>query len=209
MEDPNATKKKEVRYIRASESGRDDIMVVSSEGRPGSDGEEAEDHSVVACEGYRMVSWIWMDAVGGSSTTGEEMDAGAYSSMYLYVSEPCFPVLRCEFAKSWARAWRWTEEVELLKEEMRRTIVTLRGRACIWEARAIVDPTRLGPDYIQGLSAYAFSQVDLLSRLAQKYEHAWTGVGNGIEAAESDPDLEDDLHNLQREEQVEEAEEGL
>ncbi|KAF4579757.1 hypothetical protein EYR36_001576 [Pleurotus pulmonarius] len=192
MEDPDTTKKKEVCNVRASESGRDDVVVIINEGKQGSEEEEGEDRAVVACEGYRTISWIWMDAVGRGSANGEEMDA----------------VLRCEFAKSWARARRWAEEVELLREEMRRTIVTLRGRARLWEARAMDDWSQFGPDYVQGLCAYAFSQADLLSRLAQKYEHTWTGIGGNVDDAESDADLERDLQNQQHEERVEEAEEG-
>ncbi|KDQ24433.1 hypothetical protein PLEOSDRAFT_1078555 [Pleurotus ostreatus PC15] len=52
-------------------------------------------------------------------------------------------------------------------------------------------------------------EADLLSRLAQKYEHTWTGIGGNIDDAESDADLERDLQNQQHEERVEEAEEGL
>lgn len=98
--------------------------------------------------------------------------------------------------------------MDLLKEEMRRTIVTLRGRACLWKTRATVDRAD-SQNYAEGLSAYAFSQADLLNRLATKYEQAWTMAGGGIEDAESDRDLEEDLGNQLQEERVEEAEMGL
>lgn len=78
MEDPDVTRKKELRRIRASENGRDNIMVIGGEGEQDSEEEGGDGgHAVVACEGYRTVSWIWMDAVGRGTAAGEEMDAGA------------------------------------------------------------------------------------------------------------------------------------
>ncbi|KIJ89975.1 hypothetical protein K443DRAFT_55668, partial [Laccaria amethystina LaAM-08-1] len=64
-------------------------------------------------EGYRSVSWIWMRA----PATGDESDAVLHESV------------RIEWAKARARYLRWSEEVQLLKEEMRRVRKTLE-----WEA---------------------------------------------------------------------------
>ncbi|KAJ8699281.1 hypothetical protein PTI98_002412 [Pleurotus ostreatus] len=149
MEDPDVTKKKEVRHALATEGRRDDTV-------HGEGGEDAA--PLVAREGYRTVSWIWMDAAEVGPATGEGMDE----------------VLRSEFAKSWARVRRWTEEVALLREEMRRVTVSLRHRGQQWEKRATTTPHQLRPDYANGLTAYAYSQADLLYSLADTFEANWT-----------------------------------
>jgi hypothetical protein len=46
-----------------------------------------------------------------------------------------FQALRVEWAKSWARWLRWTEEVALLQEEMCRTIAYCNWRATWWDER--------------------------------------------------------------------------
>ncbi len=72
MEDPDTTKKKEVRRVRGVENRREDAMNKADE-----DEENADGDKVVSCEGYRTMSWIWLDAVGGDSASGAEMDVGA------------------------------------------------------------------------------------------------------------------------------------
>ncbi|KAJ7015755.1 hypothetical protein C8F04DRAFT_1284868 [Mycena alexandri] len=69
-----------------------------------------------ASEGRRTVSWIWMGVDSSSPGTSEAILTG----------------LRAEWAKAWARTRRWTEEVTLLKEEMRRVPVALRWKAEWW-----------------------------------------------------------------------------
>ncbi|KII90033.1 hypothetical protein PLICRDRAFT_174832 [Plicaturopsis crispa FD-325 SS-3] len=66
-------------------------------------------------EGARVatVSWIWSGA-----DDAQVLDA-----------------LRVEWAKAWSRARRWDEEVQLVKEEMRRVLITLEHRAEQWAQR--------------------------------------------------------------------------
>ncbi|KAJ7699783.1 hypothetical protein B0H14DRAFT_3100193 [Mycena olivaceomarginata] len=64
----------------------------------------------------RQASWIWRSAL-----TAEEG------------SEPGMAeALRIEWAKTRARAWRWTEEVDLVEEEMRRVLAFLNWKANHW-----------------------------------------------------------------------------
>ncbi len=95
---------------------------------------------------------------------------------------------------------------------MRRTIVTLRHRAGVWQKRAS-NCTQDGTDFRAGLSAYAHSQADLLYALAEKYECLWTDAGADLEGTESDGEsydgLEEDLDKGGLEERLEEAEMGL
>ncbi|KAF4584792.1 hypothetical protein EYR38_002023 [Pleurotus pulmonarius] len=176
MEDPDTPNTKEVRRARASEVGREDYRDRDDPSQTW----EGERERVLPREGYRTMSWIWMEATEGDSETNQGM----------------YEVLRSEFAKSWARVRRWTEEVDLLKEEMRRTIVTLRHRARRWEREG----ERTQSQTPGGLSAYAYSQADLLHGLADKYEAAWTEkrmVSNGIQDNEEEDLLEQEVRKAQ------------
>lgn len=99
-------------------------------------------------------------------------------------------VLRSEFAKSWAHVHRWTEEVALLREEMRRVTVSLQHRGQQWEKRATMTHHQSRPDYANGLTAYAYSQADLLYSLADTFEANWT-TNTSIAEDTDDVDKED------------------
>ncbi|KAJ7086807.1 hypothetical protein B0H15DRAFT_923109 [Mycena belliarum] len=108
-------------------------------------------------EGIRVVSWIWMGADASTSSTDEAILKG----------------LRVEWAKAWARTKRWTEEVDLLKEEMRRVPISLRWQARWWADRREVDGRM--PEHAEGTRAYAARQEDLRLRLANHFETLWAG----------------------------------
>ncbi|KAJ7825744.1 hypothetical protein B0H14DRAFT_3088554 [Mycena olivaceomarginata] len=97
-------------------------------------------------EGRRTMSWIWMGVDTSSVGTSEAvliLNAG----------------LRVEWCKAWARTRRWTEEVQLLKEEMRRTPLALHHKAWWWlERRA---PTGFEGRHVEGAAAYVTSQAAL------------------------------------------------
>ncbi|KAF4584854.1 hypothetical protein EYR40_001671 [Pleurotus pulmonarius] len=216
MEDPDTTSTREVRRPRSSETGREDYLdrPLPSEGHGG--GEENGEppvERVLPREGYRTMSWIWMEAVESTGSASRGMNEGEWTNGEVYnISNTTFePVLRSEFAKSWARVRRWTEEVALLKEEMRRTIVTLRHRARKWEERATT--LQLPPTpYSIGLSSYAHSQADLLYSLANKYEAGWTDgrtISNGFgqQDEEDESILDADIREARAEAEEEEEEE--
>lgn len=73
-----------------------------------------------------------------------------------------------------ARTKRWTEEVRLLKEEMRCVPVTLCWKAGWWEDRRVVE--EFIEEHAEGVSAYAARQADLMRRLAKNFEEMWAGT---------------------------------
>ncbi|KAJ7459117.1 hypothetical protein B0H11DRAFT_2160606 [Mycena galericulata] len=99
-------------------------------------------------EGKRQISWIWMGA--DSSTTDEAMMAA----------------LRVEWCKSWARTDRWREEVDLLKEEMRRVPISLRHRAARWMEKREVE----------GFKGAHAEGAEMMSGLADHFEGMWRGL---------------------------------
>lgn len=83
-----------------------------------------------------------------------------------------FPAVRIEWAKARARCLRWTEEVHLLKEEMRRVRKTLEWKAAWWDERrtgwdALDEPTR------EGVWAYASRQASIQRALHARFTRIW------------------------------------
>ncbi|KAJ7018016.1 hypothetical protein C8F04DRAFT_1278419 [Mycena alexandri] len=111
-----------------------------------------------ASEGRRTVSWIWMGVDSSSPGTSEAILTG----------------LRAEWAKAWARTRRWTEEVTLLKEEMRRVPVALRWKAEWWRERREVE--EFAGYHAEGARAYASRQAALMERIAVRFELMWEGL---------------------------------
>jgi hypothetical protein len=81
--------------------------------------------------------------------------------------------LRCEWAKSKARAARWAEEVELVVEEMRRVVTFLDWKAQWWKAQGNARSDYLGADLRDGVSAYAAKQAHIHSAMAQSFAARW------------------------------------
>jgi hypothetical protein len=94
--------------------------------------------------------------------------------------------------KSRARAHRWKEEVQLLKEEMNRTHKFLeweegwwlsqvnRRQPDVWVAGTRVTDVIL----LEGLEAYARRQADLRWRLQKHFGYLWRDVGLWIKKGE-------------------------
>lgn len=100
------------------------------------------------------ISWIWL----GVDTTDSE-------SLGTAIAE----AVRVEFCKSWAREKRWNEETLLLKEEMRRTLVTFRWEAVKWQNVIVEGP---GPE-VEGRNAYAFRQAHIRLTMAASFQLLW------------------------------------
>ncbi|KAJ7739792.1 hypothetical protein DFH07DRAFT_688793, partial [Mycena maculata] len=79
--------------------------------------------------------------------------------------------LRVEWCKVWARMDRWREEVNLLKEEMRRVPISLRHRAGWWIDRREVE--EFEGEHAEGVRAYATRQAALMRGLADHFEEMW------------------------------------
>ncbi|KAJ7810017.1 hypothetical protein B0H14DRAFT_3090851 [Mycena olivaceomarginata] len=106
-------------------------------------------------EGQRTLSWVWMGVDTSSGGTSEAVLRG----------------LRVEWCKAWARTRRWTEEVRLLKEEMRCTPIVLRHKARWWlEHRA---PTGFEGRHTEGAAAYATRQAAIYNDLADAFDKLW------------------------------------
>ncbi|KAJ7106165.1 hypothetical protein C8R44DRAFT_745254 [Mycena epipterygia] len=113
----------------------------------------------------REMSWIWR--MGMTSLTA------AVSISEDAVWQATDEGLRVEGAKTWARAHRWTEEVDLLEDEMRRILVFVEWHTAWWrdlksgQGDAREDMEDVGTDegghvdaeLCEGLNAYAVGQA--------------------------------------------------
>lgn len=80
--------------------------------------------------------------------------------------------LRVEWCKSRARAMRLSEEVILLREEMRRVLAYLVWHEEWW----LEQGTRRGdedPQLTEGLLAYAAKQADIRHEMRDSFNHLW------------------------------------
>lgn len=104
-----------------------------------------------------VLSWIWIaqarDPEPGSSQAMNE-------------------AVRIEWAKARARAMRWTEEVDLLEEEMRRILQFLAWRGDWWEAQIAQRGLGDGPQ-LEGETAYATRQAALQRELRDRFSLLW------------------------------------
>lgn len=74
-----------------------------------------------------------------------------------------------EWSKCWAWKRRWDEELELLEEEMRRTLLSLRFESTRWKARVVPKDDA----FSEGMVAYATWQAAIRDALASKFEALW------------------------------------
>ncbi|RDX40751.1 hypothetical protein OH76DRAFT_1459407 [Lentinus brumalis] len=112
--------------------------------------------------GRRELSWIWQTS--GPLSTGTAVDP--------VVQENLQAALRVEWCKARARAQRWSEEVELLEEEMRRVIQYHEWRAGWWEQR-VGTTFQDRPDYLEGANAYAYRQASIRRAMRDFCKRAW------------------------------------
>ncbi|TDL14368.1 hypothetical protein BD410DRAFT_734211 [Rickenella mellea] len=114
-------------------------------------------------EGRRDFTWIWLAPKarleGDAEAERRDVNEG----------------MRVEYCKARARAIRWEEEVELVVEEMRRTIAFLEWRARWWRS-LIGQRTDVSPSLASGLVAYALKQSHIQMQLAQHFSKLWRPV---------------------------------
>lgn len=82
-------------------------------------------------------------------------------------------VIRVEWTTAFARLERWTEEVELLREEMRRVVAFLEWKSKDWLAKVDVRGENLAPGIRSGLNAYARKQAAIHHNLAASFATFW------------------------------------
>jgi hypothetical protein len=83
--------------------------------------------------------------------------------------------LRCEWAKTKARADCWGGEVILLVEEMRRVIIFLSWKADWWREQGH-GRTDVSNHLAEGLQAYANKQSHVYRSLASKFANMWYNI---------------------------------
>lgn len=130
---------------------------------PGKEEVDKHDRRPEASEKRREQSWIWLvprvETAPDIGVMEEHLDAN----------------LRVEWAKSRARAARWTEEVALLPEEMRRTLAFFKWKAEWWRSQIGLRSDE--PDHIcSGVDAYAERQAVYLERLAIGFVKCWLPI---------------------------------
>jgi len=87
--------------------------------------------------------------------------------MLLYIG------LRCEWARSKARADRWDEEVQLVMEEMRRVLTFLEWKAAWWDGQQEA-PLNVSHGVLEGAQAYAAKQAHVNRALAASFRTRWS-----------------------------------
>lgn len=81
-----------------------------------------------------------------------------------------------EWAKSRARAHRFTEEVLLLTEEILRVSTFLKWKSEEWKAKARKTSSDLPRMRAEGLTAYAERQAAFYNELQLYFKTLWIGV---------------------------------
>ncbi|KAL0568243.1 hypothetical protein V5O48_013754 [Marasmius crinis-equi] len=104
-----------------------------------------------------MISWIWLGHNTIDVADGTDIDD---------------EILREVWAKSRARVQRATEAVELVKEEMHRTLEFLAYRARWWRGR--MGKRAVSADMQEGFTAYALKQEAIQQRLSNSFKSQWT-----------------------------------
>ncbi|KAF9490853.1 hypothetical protein BDN71DRAFT_1510941 [Pleurotus eryngii] len=82
-------------------------------------------------------------------------------------------ITNSEWARSRARAARWTEEKELVLEEMRRVLAFLRTRAVWWEQQQLRRADSVSVTVLDGLRAYAIKQAGIVRLLHCRFASLW------------------------------------
>ncbi|KAG1856516.1 hypothetical protein C8R48DRAFT_749130 [Suillus tomentosus] len=111
------------------------------------------DFSCGHSQGTGMISWIWI-----------------VSRALHSVEQGLTQLLCCR-----ARTARWSEEVDLLLEEMRRVLAYLEWEIGAWRSRATMRQLNKVPEQ-EGLEAYAFRQAGLRADMRRSFQGIWHNI---------------------------------
>ncbi|KAF9488375.1 hypothetical protein BDN71DRAFT_1513112 [Pleurotus eryngii] len=120
-------------------------------------------------ESRREISWIWLSVSSGSEGVERPLE-----NIQPMSPDDITDCLKAEWSRSRARAQRWTEEQDLVLEEMRRVLAYLQWHANWWDKQG---PQRSGSGVTEtvqdGLSAYAAKQAAILRHLRRRFVVLW------------------------------------
>jgi hypothetical protein len=81
---------------------------------------------------------------------------------------------------------RWTEEVELLTEEMRRVLAFLLWEAGWWKEKARGRASSMTPEELEGAIAYAERQADIRLEMRDHFARLWRYAPRYVELGTSE-----------------------
>jgi len=111
-------------------------------------------------KGRFEMSWIWLVPQSNSEVNTNS-------------SEQVFDQgLRVEWSKSQARKMRWEEEVQIIQEEMRRTIVYYEWKQQWWLEKK-PQQTNIEDTIQHGITAYSEKQAHYCKCMAESFAFAW------------------------------------
>ncbi|KAJ6463641.1 hypothetical protein C8R47DRAFT_992530 [Mycena vitilis] len=125
------------------------------------DGGIARAAGVATGEGAHTLSWIWYSA---GLTATDESDPRFYDA------------LRVEWCKAYARTRRYTEEVRILREEMRRTVAFGYTASAVWDELARGELSNASPELTEGRRAYAAEHADTELQRCAQLTAKWGGI---------------------------------
>lgn len=138
-----------------------------------------------------LTSWIWLAGGVISQKQNGSLHGCTFSTtIQLSIVLIIFLLaVRREYLKARARKHRWTEEVMLLSEEMRRVLRFLESRSRWWHDRQM-QWDDLDAEVADGLRAYAFRQAAMCDDIAVHFREMWA-QGSAAVAADALAGLED------------------
>ncbi|KAH9832343.1 uncharacterized protein C8Q71DRAFT_714541, partial [Rhodofomes roseus] len=122
-------------------------------------------------EGTRTVSWIW-------TTKGARSGDDDEDEQEILMRERT-AVLRIEWCQTRARAHRFTEEAQLLQEEMRRVLQYHDWQRNWWTERADAWEGR-SAEHREGLVAYAHRQAHIRASMRALCQKAWASTAEWL-----------------------------
>jgi hypothetical protein len=95
--------------------------------------------------------------------------------VYINVCNLLCEGLRIEWAKSWARMYRWDEEVELVVEEMRCVLCLMEWCAHYW--KSLVSKQEVADAMVrEGIAAYAEKQAYIAQAMGKHFAKEWLPI---------------------------------
>ncbi|KAF7975089.1 hypothetical protein HWV62_10489 [Athelia sp. TMB] len=130
-------------------------------------------------EGRKKMSWIWKVYGVGADTANEGLQEA----------------LRIEWCRTRGRAMRWSEEVLLIREEMRRVQAFFHWHASWWDQQGERIPNLSAQD-AEGVAAYAARQAHIRLAMASSFDtlwrRSWRSIGEGTAGTHEILELEDE-----------------